>query len=66
MNNLKTFRKINKITQAELAKVLGTSQKQISMYETGERELRENQIIEICKHYHVSANFLLGITEGET
>lgn len=65
MNNLKTFRKMHKITQAELAIVLDTSQKQISMYETGVRKLSEDQIREICMRYNVSADFILGI-ERET
>jgi transcriptional regulator with XRE-family HTH domain len=35
MNKLRTFRQTHKISQAELAKVLNTTQQQISLYETG-------------------------------
>ena len=64
MNNLKKLREMHKITQTEIAKKLKTHQVQYSRYERGERELRESQIIELCKYYKVSADWLLGI-EGE-
>ena len=64
MNRLKTFRKLNKLTQQELAKVLGTTREQFYLYETGKRELRESQIVTICKHFNVSADYLLGISDN--
>ena len=63
MNKLKTLRKLHKINQTEIAKVLGTNQMQYSRYERGERELRESQIVTICKHFKISADYLLGINE---
>lgn len=59
MNKLKTFREMNKIKQIELAKVLNTSQKQISMYETGKRKLNEDQIATLIKVYHAEIGDLL-------
>ena len=59
MNKLKTFREMNKIKQTELAKVLNTSQKQISMYETGKRKLNEDQIATLIKVYHAEIGDLL-------
>lgn len=59
MNKLKTFREKHKITQTELAKVLNTSQKQISMYETGKRKLNEDQIATLIKVYHAEIGDLL-------
>ena len=61
MNKLKTFRKMNKIKQTELAKVPNTSQKQISMYETGKRKLNEDQIATLIKVYHADIADLLEI-----
>lgn len=55
MNKLRTFRQTHKISQAELAKVLNTTQQQISLYETGRRKLDEDQITEICKAYKMNA-----------
>ena len=53
---------MHKINQSDLARILNTTQQQISKYETGTRELRESQIVAICREFHVSADFLLGIT----
>ena len=61
MNNLKTFRKMHKITQQDIAIVLNTTREQISLYETGKRKLNEDQIREICRRYNVSADFIIGI-----
>ena len=61
MNKLKTFREMNKIKQTELAKVLNTSQKQISMYETGKKKLNEDQIATLIKVYHADIADLLEI-----
>ena len=63
MNKLKTLRKLHKINQTEMAKVLNTNQNQYSRYERGERELRESQIVTICKHFKITADYLLGIDE---
>ena len=65
MNRLKTFRKLNKLTQQELAKVLNTTQKQISMYETHARKLNEEQIEIILNHYNASIEELLEIRRKE-
>ena len=61
MNRLKDLKKLHNLTQADLARTLKTKQQQISRYETGERELRETQIAEICRVYNVSADWFLGI-----
>ena len=63
MNNLKKLKEMYKITQCDLAKLLNSSQQQMSRYETGERQLKEDQIIVICKAYNVSADFLLGLKD---
>jgi transcriptional regulator with XRE-family HTH domain len=63
MNKLKELRKVYNLKQEDLVKVLYSSQKQISLYETGKRKLNEDQIRVICKHYKISADWLLGIDE---
>ena len=65
MNNLKTFREKHKITQTELAKMLKTSQRQISLYENGIRKLNEDQIVAICRAYKVSPLEILRVEEPE-
>lgn len=66
MNSLRTFRQMHKIDQKELAEVLGTTQQQVSLYETGKRKLNEDQIIRICNKYKISAKEILKIEEGES
>ena len=63
MNRLKLLKKMHKINQEDLAKVLDTNRVQISRYETGKRKLDEDQIARICRYYHVSADWLLGLDE---
>ena len=54
-----------KISQLDLAKVLNTTQQQISLYETGRRKLDEDQIVAICRAYKVSPLEILRIEEPE-
>lgn len=63
MTPIKRLKVMHKIKQADLAKVLKTTQQQISLYATGKRKLDEDQIIQICRYYHVSADWLLGLDE---
>lgn len=65
MNKIKTFRQMNKISQLDLAKVLNTTQQQISLYETGRRKLDEDQIVAICRAYKVSPLEILRIEGPE-
>lgn len=59
MNKLKTFRQMYKIGQIELAKVLNTTQQQISLYENQKRKLNEDQIATLIKVYHANIADLL-------
>lgn len=59
MNKLKTFRQMHKIGQVELAKVLNTTQQQISLYENNKRKLNEDQIATLIKVYHAEIGDLL-------
>ena len=50
-------------TQADLAELLGTTQKTISKYETEYLDLSTATIIALCKFLEVSADYLLGLTD---
>ena len=59
-SRLKKFRKeINK-TQSSLAKELGCSYGTIAGYESGRYLIATPFLYQICKDYHVSADYLLG------
>ena len=48
-------------TQTQIAEVLGTSQTMYARYERGANELPIRHLIALCKYYHVSADYILGL-----
>lgn len=62
MNNLRTIRKERKLSQADIAEVLNTTQQQYSKYENGTHEIPIRHIITLCHFYGISSDQLLGIT----
>ena len=59
-NRLKELRKEQGLTQKEFAKLLNTTQENISKYELEYLDLNTDMIIQICKTFNVSADYLLG------
>ena len=57
---LKEFRKENKLTQNKLASLLNTVQPVITNYENGKHLISTPFLYDICKKYHISADYLLG------
>ena len=57
---LKELRKEQGLTQKEFAKMLNTTQENISKYELEYLDLNTDMIIQICKTFNVSADYLLG------
>ena len=51
-------------TQQEIADYLGINQTVYSRYETGRNDMKPFQIIELCKLYNVSADYIFGLPEG--
>ena len=58
-NNLKTLRKLNLLSQAELSKLLGISRSSLSFYESGRSEPTLNVLIKISKFFNVSLDYLI-------
>lgn len=50
--------------QKELAQILGITQQQYSLYETGRRPLPAEYLPAICLTLGVSADYLLGLPPG--
>ena len=50
-------------TQREIAQVLGTSQTMYARYERGANELPIRHLIALCRYYHVSADYILGLKD---
>lgn len=58
---LRELREDNDLTQAQIAKVLGTTQQVYSRYEKGENEIPVRHVITLCRFYGVSADYVLGL-----
>lgn len=58
---LKALREDNDENQRDIAAHLKIPQSQYQRYETGKNEMPIRYLIEICKHYNVSADYLLGL-----
>lgn len=63
---LKDLREDHDLLQKDVAKVLGTSQKQYSRWETGETEIPFHNAIKLARYYNVSLDFIAGITDLPT
>ena len=60
---LKESRKYAGFTQKQVAERLGMLQPSYARYESGVLELDYEKLIFLCRLFHVSADFLLGLDE---
>ena len=60
---LKAIRKEKKETQDDLALVLDVGKSHISEMERGNRTTTAEKIALICEHYHISSDYLLGLSD---
>lgn len=60
---IKKLRKDYSITQIKMANILNTSQSVIAGFEGGRNIIATPFLYELCKKYHVSADYLLGKTD---
>ena len=60
---IKELREQAKEKQWELGEMIFSSQSAISLYENGRIKPNVDTIAAIAKHYNVSANYLLGLTD---
>lgn len=57
---LKRIRTDNKMLQADIATIVGKSSSAISRYEKGEAEIPATVLIDLCIHFNISMDTLLG------
>lgn len=60
---LKKLRKENKLSQKELANMLGVTDKAVYLWEKGEREPSFKLAMEIAKIFGVSTDYLCGLED---
>lgn len=51
------------LTQAQVAAILGTSQTMYARYERGANEMPIRHLLTLCRHYHVSSDYILGLSK---
>ena len=60
---IRDMREDNDLTQETIAKYLNVAQRTYSSYETGARNIPVQCVIKLAKFYHVSVDYLLGLTD---
>lgn len=63
---IKELRLQHKETQREVAALLQTSQQAYMKYEKGINELPIWRLVLLCRHYQVSADYILGLRDEPT
>ena len=63
MYRIRDLREDRDLSQAEVAKVLKTSQQQYSKNETGKADISGEKLILLAKFYRVSADYILGLVD---
>lgn len=54
-----------KLNQAEVAKLLETTQQTYSLWEKGDREIPFHHVITLAKFYGVSIDYIAGLTNNK-
>lgn len=63
---LKAARKMNGLTQTELAEKIGITQKSYQRMEAGNHDLKMSTIQQLCEALNISADWLIGIETKHT
>lgn len=61
IDKLTALREDHDFSQAKIAEILGISQTAVSKYELRQRKYQIQDIIELCKLYGVSSDYLLDL-----
>lgn len=61
---IKDLREDRELSQADIAKILYTTQQQYCRYETGEREIPVHHLITLSEFYNVPIDYLVEIREN--
>lgn len=62
IKRIRDLREDHDMTQTEIADVLHTSQTMYARYERGANELPIRHLIALCNLYHVSSDYILGLS----
>ena len=62
IERIKNLREDHDYTQEYVSNYLGTSQTMYARYERGANELPIRHLLSLCKLYHVSCDYILGLS----
>jgi len=63
-NRIKDLREDRDLTQTQVAKAIGITQRKYSYIETGTQQLTDEILVKLAKFYDVSVDYLLGLTSN--
>ncbi len=63
ITRIRNLREDHDKTQQEIAELLGTSQTMYARYERGANEMPIRHLIKLAAYYHVSLDYLCGLTD---
>ena len=63
MYRIRDLREDRDLSQAEIAKVIKTTQQQYSKIETGRADISGEKLKLLAEYYNVSADYILGLTK---
>lgn len=61
---IRDLREDSDMTQSKMAEILNCSQQVYSNYELGQRDIPTYILIKLSKHYNVSVDYILDITDN--
>ncbi len=64
MYRIKELREDNDLSQAEIAKVIKTTQQQYSKIEMGKSDISGEKLILLSRFYNVSVDYILGLSNN--
>ena len=63
---MRELREDHDLTQADVGKILNKSQQGYSHIENGNAELKIDDLIVLCEFYHVSSDYLIGLSDADS
>ena len=66
MSRIRDLREDRDLSQAQIAKVIGTTQQQYSKIETGRADISGEKLRKLAEYYNISADYILGLTNEAT
>lgn len=63
MYKIRDLREDRDLSQAEIARVLKTTQQQYSKIETGKADISGEKLMLLAEYYNISADYILGLTK---